>query len=91
MKLKINGMGRPLWLCDELPPVERPNPSCNAPPKANLTKLAYDIKEAATVLGMSEKSVRRQIARQNLRRCNKFGRIRIPRKDVETFFERHSA
>jgi hypothetical protein len=49
---------------------------------------AYFIEEAATRLRMSVKSVRRQITRGNLRRCGKFGRILIPRKDVDTYFER---
>ena len=52
---------------------------------------AYTIEEAAAALRMSDKSVRRQIARRNLRRCKVFGRILIPRKDVDTFFERFSA
>lgn len=56
-------------------------------PKAS----AYTIKETAAILRMSEKSVRRQIDRGNLRRCAKFGRVLIPRKDVDTFIERHSA
>lgn len=51
---------------------------------------AYTIPEAATVLRMSEKSVRRQIDRGHLRRCIKFGRVLIPRKDVDNFFERNS-
>jgi excisionase family DNA binding protein len=54
------------------------------PPKA------YTIKEAAFRLRMSEKSVRRQIDRGNLRRCAKFGRVLIPAKDVDTFFDRFS-
>jgi len=55
-------------------------------------KLAfYTLKEAATVLRMSEKSVRRQIDRGNLRKCKTFGRILIPRKDVENFVEKHSS
>jgi len=56
--------------------------------KESLT--AYYIKEAASRLRMSEKSIRRQIARGNLRRCNKFGRILIPRNDVDNFFEKFS-
>ena len=50
----------------------------------------YTIGEAASVLRMSTKSVRRQIARGNLRRCTQFGRVLIPRKDVDTFMERNS-
>jgi len=52
---------------------------------------AYTIPEAAIRLRMSEKSVRRQIDRGNLRRCKVFGRILIPRKDVECFIEKFSA
>jgi len=51
----------------------------------------YTITEAAKVLRMSEKSVRRQIDRGNLRRCTKFGRVLIPRKDVDSFMEKFSA
>jgi hypothetical protein len=51
---------------------------------------AYTIAETAIALRMSEKSVRCQIDRGNLRRCTKFGRVLIPRKDVDNFFERNS-
>jgi len=62
-------------------------------PKANNDNLvgAYTITETAAILRMSVKSVRRQIQRRNLRRCSKFGKILIPCKDVDTFFERHSS
>lgn len=53
--------------------------------------MAYTVREAALILRMSEKSVRRQIDRGNLRRCKVFGRVLIPRKDVDTFIERLSA
>lgn len=52
---------------------------------------AYTIPEAAAVLRMSDKSVRRQIDRGNLRKCKVFGRILIPRKDVDGFFDKFSA
>ncbi len=51
----------------------------------------YTIDEAANVLRMSTKSVRRQIDRGNLRRCKAFGRVLIPRKDVDTFIEKFSS
>ena len=51
---------------------------------------AYTSAETAIALRMSEKSVRRQIERGHLRRCTKFGRVLIPRKDVDNFFERNS-
>jgi len=50
----------------------------------------YTISEAAAVLRMSDKSVRRQIDRGHLRRCKAFGRILIPRKDVDCFIEKFS-
>jgi len=56
----------------------------------SLTPLAYTLAESATRLRMSQKTVRRHIDKGNLRRCTKFGRVLIPRKDVETFFERNS-
>lgn len=52
---------------------------------------AYYIDEAAIKLRMSSKSVRRQIARGNLRQCKVFGRVLIPRKDVDTFIEKYSS
>lgn len=58
---------------------------------AKVMPSAYTIIEAACVLRMSEKSVRRQIDRGNLRRCTKFGRVLIPRNDVDTFIEKNSA
>lgn len=57
---------------------------------ADTINRAYTIAEAATALRMSDKSVRRLIARRHLRRCRVFGRILIPSKDVETFFERYA-
>ncbi len=52
---------------------------------------AYNVEEAAIKLRMSVKSVRRQIDRGNLRKCKVFGRVLIPRKDVDTFIEKFSA
>ena len=56
-----------------------------------LASSPYTIAEAATVLRMSDKSVRRQIDRGHLRKCKVFGRVLIPRKDVDTFIEKFSA
>jgi excisionase family DNA binding protein len=56
-----------------------------------LGNLPYTITEAAKELRMSEKSVRRQIQRGHLRRCKVFGRILIPRKDVDNFIEKFSS
>jgi hypothetical protein len=56
-----------------------------------VTPKAYTIPEAACQLRMSEKSVRRQIDRKRLRRCQGYGRILIPAKDVDNFFDKFSA
>ena len=58
-------------------------------PPANVP--AYTLAEAATILRRSEKTVSRLIERGKLRRDNTFWRVMIPRKDVDTFFEKHSA
>ena len=58
-----------------------------APPSE---KSPYTLREAALILRMSEKSVRRQIDRGNLRRCESFGRVLIPKKDVDDFMEKQS-
>jgi len=57
----------------------------------NRIQTAYTVEEAAAILHMSNKSVRRQIDRGNLRKCKVFGRVLIPRKDVDTFMEKFSA
>ncbi len=55
------------------------------------TNSPYTIREAAILLRMSEKSVRRQIDRGNLRKCSVFGRVLIPRKDVDSFIDKFSS
>ena len=68
-----------------------PNPKENNASLNRLGHSPYTISEAATVLRMSEKSVRRQIDRGHLRKCKVFGRVLIPHKDVDTFMEKFSA
>jgi excisionase family DNA binding protein len=68
-----------------------PNPKENNDSLTRLANSPYTIAEAATVLRMSDKSVRRQIDRGHLRKCKVFGRVLIPRKDVDTFIEKFSA
>ena len=59
-----------------------------SPVAVNVPTVAYTLAEAAIILKMSTRSVRRQIDRGHLRRCKVFGRILIPRKDVEGFIEK---
>jgi hypothetical protein len=65
--------------------------SVSMPMRVTGSKQPYTLAEAAIYLRMSQKSVRRQITKGNLRRCDKFGRIRIPARDVETFYDRTSS
>ena len=67
-----------------------PIPKENNDSVNRLANSPYTIAEAATVLRMSDKSVRRQIDRGHLRKCKVFGRVLIPRKDVDTFVEKFS-
>lgn len=55
-----------------------------------LAEQPYTTKEAAAHLRMSPRSVYRLIVRGKLKRCHEFGHIRIPAKDVETFYDRTS-
>ena len=64
--------------------------SSRLPDKGKTANSPYTIKEAAVELLMSPQSVRRQIDRGHLRKCKVFGRVLIPRKDVDTFFEKYS-
>lgn len=50
-------------------------------------RLAYSIKEAAAILGVSEKSVRRLIIRRLLRPSRALRCLLIPRKELERFLE----
>lgn len=54
----------------------------------NFQVSGYNINEAAAVLRISEKSVRRLISRGFLRKSKAFGKIRIPTKDVHSFLEK---
>jgi excisionase family DNA binding protein len=70
----------------EIPVNQTSNARCEALPSEPVV-YAYTIREAAQRLRMSEKSVRRQIDRGRLRRCKGYGRVLIPIKDVDNYFE----
>lgn len=67
--------------------VEAPMPAPVLPSPSS----PYTVDEAAVILRVSVKTVRRLIVRGCLRRCDKVGRVLIPRKDVDTFIERNSS
>jgi excisionase family DNA binding protein len=50
-------------------------------------RLAYSVRETADLLGVSEKSVRRLIARQLLRPCKALRHLLIPRAELERFLK----
>jgi len=50
-------------------------------------RLAFSVKEAAEILGVSEKSVRRLIIRGLLRPSRALRHLLIPRKELERFLE----
>lgn len=49
------------------------------------TKLAYSVKEAADLLGVSTKSIRRAVERGQLPVCRKFRHLLIAKVDLEKF------
>jgi excisionase family DNA binding protein len=51
---------------------------------------AYNIEQAAALLNVSTKTVRRLIDRGLLRKNKTLGRILIPKSDVEKFHEKNS-
>ena len=52
-----------------------------------LEKLLYSQAEASALLNVSESTIRRLVARGELKRVRGIGRCRIPRKEIERFIE----
>jgi len=52
------------------------------------SRLAFTVEEAALMLGISQKSIRRLIARGLLRASKALRRLIIPKKELEKFLER---
>jgi excisionase family DNA binding protein len=50
-----------------------------------MEKIAYTLKEAAPLVGVSITSLRRAIARDQLRACRKFRHILITKQELERF------
>jgi excisionase family DNA binding protein len=51
------------------------------------TRLTFSVKETADMLGLSEKTVRRLIARRLLRFSRALRHLLIPRKEIERFLD----
>lgn len=63
---------------------------CSSPPPAAapaMPRLAYSVKEAADLLGVSEKSIRRLIDRGLLKASRALRHLLIPKKEIERFLE----
>jgi excisionase family DNA binding protein len=75
--------------CAEISPQDQA-PSSSPPPAAvpDLPRLAYSVREAADLLGVSEKSIRRLIDRGLLKASRALRHLLIPRKEIERFLER---
>jgi excisionase family DNA binding protein len=59
----------------------------NISPGGNAPRIAFSVKEAAALLGISEKSVRRLIARGILRSSRALRHLLIPKKELERFLQ----
>jgi len=56
--------------------------------QSQLTPAFYTVAQAAVILNLSEKSIRRLLDRGLLHSSKATRKILIPRHDLETFFER---
>jgi len=63
---------------------EDANPN-QAPPAPGPPRLAFSVRETAAMLGVSEKTVRRLIARGLLRPSKALRHLLIPRTEIERF------
>jgi excisionase family DNA binding protein len=50
-------------------------------------RLAFSVKETAAMLGVSEKTIRRLVARRLLRSSYALRHLLIPKKEIERFLE----
>ena len=67
-----------------------PMAASNAPPLSStsqLPRLAYSIREAAEILGVSEKSIRRLIDRGMIRPSRALRHLLIPSKELDRFLD----
>ena len=58
------------------------------PNSPNFPAAFYTVKEVASLLKVSDKSIRRAIARSLFQPSKAFRKLLIPREQVETFYER---
>ena len=54
-------------------------------------RLAFSVKETADILGLSEKTIRRLVARRLLRSSRALRHLLIPKKEIERFLDQTTA
>jgi excisionase family DNA binding protein len=79
----------------EIPPAKEDNPYSASSESVNnqqpvTTRLAYSVHEAAEMLGVSDKTVRRLIHRKLLRPSRALRHLLIPKKEIERFLDETS-
>ena len=78
-------------------PCQSAAPELKTAKKASLSserfgcRLAFSVKEAAEILGVSEKTIRRLVARGLLRSSKALRHLLIPKKEIERFLETTTA
>lgn len=78
----------PLETLNPLPtPAPVPLAPSPTPPPMEASRLAYTVQEAAQMLGVSDKTVRRLIARRLLRVSRALRHLRIPKGELERFLK----
>ncbi|MBU6401007.1 MAG: helix-turn-helix domain-containing protein [Verrucomicrobia bacterium] len=66
---------------------EHPRPSAGIDPQLYATRLAFSVREAAEILGVSEKSIRRLINRRLLKSSRALRHLRIPKSELSRYLE----
>jgi excisionase family DNA binding protein len=67
------------------------SPTAEPKAAADLPRLAYSISEAAVMLGVCDKTVRRLISRRLIRPSRALRHLLIPKKEIERFLNDTSA
>ena len=65
-------------------------PALGTPLSPNPQRLAFSVKETAQILGVSEKTVRRLVARKLLRASRALRHLLIAKKEIERFLDETS-
>ena len=78
----------PARLIPQLLPEANRAQTAGAGPTYSGVRLALSVRETAAILGVSEKTLRRLIARKLLRASRALRHLLIPTKEIERFLER---